>query len=84
MRFDVTAVFHGHAHKGSPEGATSNGIPVYNVALQVLRSSYPDRPPFRIFEVATGPTTDSGVRPIVDRRHGGRRASDRVENPPTG
>ena len=83
-RYDVTAVFHGHAHKGAPEGATTNGIPVYNVALPVLKASYPDRPPFRIFEVATGPTADGSVRPIVDRRHGGRRASDRAsESPPT-
>lgn len=83
-RYDVTAVFHGHAHKGAPEGATANGIPVYNVALPVLQASYPDRPPFRMFEVATSPTAESGVRPIADRRHGGRRASDRVpEKPPT-
>lgn len=84
-RYDVTAVFHGHAHKGAPEGQTTNGIPVYNVALPVLQASYPDRPPFRVFEVATAPTSDATVRPIVDRRHGGRRASDRVpEQPPTG
>src|SRR4030081_943035 len=44
-RFEVSAVVHGHAHKGAPEGRTSTGIPVYNVALQVLKASYPDRPP---------------------------------------
>ncbi|MEP6999630.1 MAG: hypothetical protein ABI969_04070 [bacterium] len=27
-RFEVTAVFHGHAHKGAPEGKTTTGIPV--------------------------------------------------------
>ena len=32
-RYPVTAVFHGHAHHGSPEGRTAGGIPVYNVAL---------------------------------------------------
>jgi len=47
----VTAVFHGHAHKGRAEGRTSSGIPVYNVALPVLRNSAPDRPPIRLFEV---------------------------------
>src|ERR671923_1021843 len=38
-RFEVTAVFHGHAHKGAAEGSTSRGIPVYNVAHQVLKAS---------------------------------------------
>jgi Icc-related predicted phosphoesterase len=36
-RFRVNAVFHGHAHNGAGEGATSNGIPVYNVSLPLLR-----------------------------------------------
>ena len=49
--FDVHAAFHGHAHVGSPEGHTSQDIPVYNVSLPVLEKVYPDRPPFRIFEV---------------------------------
>jgi hypothetical protein len=34
----VTAVFHGHAHKGAPEGKTQGGIPVYNVAHAVLKA----------------------------------------------
>lgn len=50
-RLPVAAVFHGHAHRGSPEGRTSNGIPVYNVSMNVLRATYPDRPPFRVVEV---------------------------------
>ena len=50
-RFDVTAVFHGHAHKGAPEGKTQTGIPVFNVSHAVLKANYPDRPPFRLFEV---------------------------------
>jgi len=77
-RFDVTAVFHGHAHKGKPEGLTAKGIPVYNVAYPVLKASYPDRPPFRLFEVRTVETTaEHGVTPIGDRRHWGRRSTDR-------
>ena len=87
-RFDVTAVFHGHAHKGKPEGTTTKGIPVYNVAHQVLKSCYPDRPPFRLFEVHTAPSSEAGVTPIGDRRVWGRRSTDRsgaqpapVENP---
>ena len=77
-RFDVTVVFHGHAHKGRPEGKTSKGIPVYNVALPVLRVSYPDRPAFRLFEVHTAASAESGVTPIGDRRQWGRRSTDRA------
>ncbi len=54
-RFEVAAVFHGHAHGGSPDGQTSRGIPVYNVSLQVLRRAFPQRPPFRLCEIATQP-----------------------------
>jgi Icc-related predicted phosphoesterase len=54
-RFEVSAVFHGHAHHGSPEGKTYGGIPVYNVALPVLRRLAPDRPAFRIHAVAAEP-----------------------------
>lgn len=50
-RYGVTAVFHGHAHHGSPEGTTREGVPVYNVAMPLLRRRYPDRPPVRFIEV---------------------------------
>jgi len=76
-RFDVTAVFHGHAHKGAAEGRTARGIPVYNVAYPVLKAAYPDRPPFRLFEVHTDAGDASGVTPIGDRRTWGRRSSDK-------
>jgi Icc-related predicted phosphoesterase len=36
-RYHVSAVFHGHAHRGAPEGRTRQGVPVYNVALPLLR-----------------------------------------------
>ena len=77
-RFDVKAVFHGHAHKGKPEGTTSKGIPVFNVAHPVLKACYPDRPPFRLFEVRTATPIADGVTPIADRRQHGRRSSDRT------
>jgi hypothetical protein len=51
----VRVVFHGHAHHGRPEGRTRDGIPVYNVAVPVLRRAYPDRPPFRLVEVPSPP-----------------------------
>jgi Icc-related predicted phosphoesterase len=50
-RYRVTAVFHGHAHRGSPEGRTSTGIPVYNVAMPLLTRLNPDRPPYLVMEV---------------------------------
>lgn len=51
-RFQVTACVHGHAHNGAPEGRTAAGLPVYNVALPLMRKLYPNNPPFRILEVA--------------------------------
>ena len=49
-RFGVTAVLHGHAHKGSAEGRTATNVPVYNVALPLMRRLTPDRP-FRLLEI---------------------------------
>ncbi|HTG88545.1 MAG TPA: metallophosphoesterase [Vicinamibacterales bacterium] len=49
-RYDVTAVLHGHAHNGQPEGRTSTGVPVYNVAYPLMRKLTPDQP-FRILDV---------------------------------
>lgn len=70
-RFQVSAVVHGHAHKGAPEGKTATGIPVYNVAINVLRASYPNQPAFRIIEV---PREHA---PSSDGTSMGRRATDR-------
>jgi Icc-related predicted phosphoesterase len=71
-RFAVSAIVHGHAHKGAPEGKTSTGIPVYNVAIPVLKTMFPDRPAFRIIEVPRErPIGADGPPPH------GRRASDR-------
>jgi Icc-related predicted phosphoesterase len=52
-RFGVVACFHGHAHRGAPEGKTGTGVPVYNVCVHVLREQYPGRPPFRLLEIDT-------------------------------
>jgi Icc-related predicted phosphoesterase len=49
-RYPVTAVFHGHAHHGRPEGRTTRDVPVFNVSLPLLRRVQPDRP-FRVFSV---------------------------------
>jgi Icc-related predicted phosphoesterase len=53
FRYPVSAVFHGHAHKGALEGKMANGVPVYNVALPLLRRSFPDGPHFRLIELPT-------------------------------
>ena len=50
-RFRVSAVFHGHAHNGTPEGATSTGVPVFNVSVPLMHKHAPDRQPFRLFEI---------------------------------
>jgi Icc-related predicted phosphoesterase len=50
-RYPVSAVIHGHAHRGRPEGTTRNGVPVYNVSMPLLTRTYPDRAPFRLIEV---------------------------------
>ena len=50
-RYPVSLVFHGHAHKGHAEGRTTSGVPVYNVSMSLLTRAFPDRPPFRVFEV---------------------------------
>jgi Icc-related predicted phosphoesterase len=61
-RYPVTAVFHGHAHSGSPEGKTIGGVPVYNVAMPMLRKRYPNQPAFKLFEV---PMSQVEPEPVV-------------------
>jgi Icc-related predicted phosphoesterase len=53
-RYAASVVFHGHAHRGQPEGKTTGGVPVYNVALPLLQRLYPDRP-FRVVEIPVQP-----------------------------
>jgi Icc-related predicted phosphoesterase len=73
LRFPVTAVFHGHAHHGRPEGRTRTNVPVFNVSASLMRELTPDRP-FQLFEVDLTAGLDS-----ADRRTGGdRRALERV------
>jgi len=70
-RYRVSAVFHGHAHRGSPEGRTSTGVPVHNVSMPLLTRTNPNRPPFLIVEVpldeadAAGPAAESRGEPLV-------------------
>jgi Icc-related predicted phosphoesterase len=50
-RYRATVVFHGHAHHGALEGRTKSGVPVYNVALPLLRRSWPEELPIRMFDL---------------------------------
>jgi Icc-related predicted phosphoesterase len=72
-RYGVAAVFHGHAHRGTLEGRTAAGAPVYNVAMPLLKKAFPDRPPVRFVEIAPP------IELEHDRRSGvpTRRAEDR-------
>jgi Icc-related predicted phosphoesterase len=65
-RYPVTAVFHGHAHHGRPEGRTRTGVPVFNVSLSLMRASDPERP-YRVIEIADG-AVDATEHAGVDRR----------------
>lgn len=42
--YNVSIVFHGHAHHGTPRGKTVGGIPVYNVAFPLLSKIQPLEP----------------------------------------
>ena len=72
-RFPVSAVFHGHAHRGQPEGRTTGGVPVYNVSAALMRDLFPDRP-FRLVDIDMRSTPGT----TADERRD-RRATDRVE-----
>jgi Icc-related predicted phosphoesterase len=54
-RYPVSMVFHGHAHRGQLQGATTGNTPVYNVSLPLLARSFPERPPFRVVELPAEP-----------------------------
>jgi Icc-related predicted phosphoesterase len=47
-RFRVSAVVHGHAHRGAYEGRTPGGAPVYNVAMQIEK---PNGRPYALLEI---------------------------------
>jgi Icc-related predicted phosphoesterase len=69
-RYPVNVVFHGHAHHGALEGRTSKGTPVYNVAMPLLLSKFPDRPPFRVVEMPAVEVSANPVRePTTEPAH---------------
>jgi uncharacterized protein len=49
-RHGADMILHGHAHNGSPDGKTTSGIPVHNVALTILQGQAPPSV-FRAFDI---------------------------------
>lgn len=49
-RHGANLVLHGHAHHGQLDGCTTTGIPVHNVALNLLQAQTPPSA-YRIFDV---------------------------------
>ena len=62
VRYEVSAVFHGHAHHGQLEGRTSNGAPVFNVSLPLMQRTRPEQPFGRFDLVLTQPSQKSEDR----------------------
>lgn len=67
-RYPVTAVFHGHAHHGKPEGRTRTQVPVFNVSMSLLRQTMPEKP-YRLIEVSI----DAFSPDALERRRGADR-----------
>lgn len=60
-RYHASLVVHGHVHRGTHEAKTSAGIPVYNVALPLLRRLHQNAPPIKIFEIDIASVTADTV-----------------------
>jgi Icc-related predicted phosphoesterase len=66
-RYPVSVVFHGHAHRGTLDGATSTGVPVHNVSLPLLATGT-GQAPYRVVELQVaerepGAHNGSGAEP---------------------
>jgi Icc-related predicted phosphoesterase len=49
-RHGAVLALHGHAHHGKPDGKTTAGVPVHNVALSLMLARDGGKP-YRLFEV---------------------------------
>ena len=65
-RYPVDVVFHGHAHRGQPEGRTLAGVPVFNVSLPLQRRLHPDGPACRLFEIPVGEGGSAVPEPVEE------------------
>jgi Icc-related predicted phosphoesterase len=57
----VHAIFHAHAHRGAAEARTSHGVPVYNVAMPVMRR------PYCVVTLERAPAVSSPAAPSAPR-----------------
>lgn len=73
-RFPISAVFHGHAHHGTPEGRTRTNVRVFNVSASLMREHFPDRP-FQLVELSAPATGPGERRAGADRRAPAEAAS---------
>ncbi|HYE24207.1 MAG TPA: metallophosphoesterase, partial [Clostridia bacterium] len=49
-RHGASLIVHGHAHHGALDGKTTGGIPVHNVALNMMLQHNGGRP-YRVFDI---------------------------------
>ncbi len=63
LRYPVSAVFHGHAHHGTFAGRLRDNTPVYNVALPLLRATFPERQPYFILELGMAAHSPDSAQP---------------------
>jgi Icc-related predicted phosphoesterase len=49
-RHGADLVLHGHAHNGKPNGSTTAGVPVHNVAITLLQAQTPPAA-YRVFDI---------------------------------
>jgi Icc-related predicted phosphoesterase len=66
--FGAQAVFHGHAHHGALEGRTPRGIPVYNVAMPLLRRHFDGRR-FRVIDIEPIEEMEWAAAPPTPTQH---------------
>jgi len=75
-RYRVDVTFHGHAHRGSLEGRTRDGRPVYNVALPLLQAKAGGAP-FLVLDLEAlqaGPASALHAQSAARRPQGGSDA----------
>ncbi|HKD91320.1 MAG TPA: metallophosphoesterase [Terriglobales bacterium] len=49
-RHGAAFVVHGHAHHGAPDGRTTGGVPVHNIAISILQAQNPPAV-YRVFDL---------------------------------
>jgi Icc-related predicted phosphoesterase len=63
-RYNVNMIFHGHAHYGKPEGHSTQGTPIYNVAMPLLRRTGATPQPYRLVTLPKKQTGAPTAAPV--------------------